>query len=284
MAEVKEIHIETETDTETEEPTPDEPAAEKEKTLVERLREIAETALDTVKSEVKKEIEERITPVEKTAANLTSSVKDEVEAIVHRVQAQYETEREELLHTEIEKEVSAAVEQVHEEYKSERERLLRTAAEAQNTTKRLKADYERRIEFANDNILEGIIPVLDSMEAAIKSATTQEDTSDAFVTFNEGVQLVHKQLLDALKVHGLKPIEAVGETFDPNQHEGLLVTPSDAVPEGKVIEEFRRGYLLHARVLRPAQVVVSQGPPAPEPEAEAADEGTEETDTTDTTE
>ena len=207
-----------------------------------------------------------------------------MEAIVHRVREQYETEREELLHTEIEKEVSVAVEQVHEEYKTEHDRLLRTAAEAQNTTKRLRADYERRMEFANDNILEGIIPVLDSLEAAIKSASTQADGSDAFTTFNEGVQLVHKQLLDALKIHGLKPIEAVGETFDPNQHEGLLVTPSDDVPEGKVIEEFRRGYLLHTRVLRPAQVVVSQGAPEPEPAVEASDDGSEETDTTDTTE
>ena len=71
--------------------------------------------------------------------------------------------------------------------------------------------------------------------------------------------LVHKQLLDALKIHGLVPIEAVGETFDPNQHEALLITPSDDVPEGNVIEEYRRGYMLHTRVLRASQVVVSQG-------------------------
>ena len=128
-----------------------------------------------------------------------------------------------------------------------------------------------------------MIPVLDSLEAAIKSAAEQHETSDAspdFTTFNEGVQLVHKQLLDALKIHGLVPIEAVGETFDPNQHEALLVTASDDVPEGNVIEEFRRGYMLHTRVLRASQVVVSQGPA----EEETPDEVSDDTDTTDTTE
>ena len=283
MPEVKEIHIETEEETETEASADNDTIDGKEKTLVERMREIAETALDTVKSEVKKEIEERIAPVEETAANLTSEVKEEVEAIVQRVREQYEAEREDLLHTEIEKEVETAVQQVHEEYKAERDRLLRTAAEAENTKKRLQADYQRQLKFANEGILEGMIPVLDSLEAAIKSVAEQGETSEAsptFTTFNEGVQLVHKQLLDALKIHGLTPIEAVGETFDPNQHEALLVTASDDVPEGKVIEEFRRGYMLHARVLRASQVVVSQGPT----EEEASDDVSDDTDATDTTE
>ena len=282
MAEVKEIHIETE-ETETKASADNDSDDVKEKTLVERMREIAETALDTVKSEVKKEIEERIAPVEETAANLTSDVKEEVESIVQRVREQYEAEREDLLHTEIEKEVETAVQHVHEEYKAERDRLLRTAAEAENTKKRLQADYQRQLKFANEGILEGMIPVLDSLEAAIKSVAEQGETSDTsptFTTFNEGVLLVHKQLLDALKIHGLTPIEAVGETFDPNQHEALLVTASDDVPEGKIIEEFRRGYMLRTRVLRASQVVVSQGPA----EEEASDDVPDDTDATDTTE
>ena len=285
MPEVKEIHINAEVEevTDTETSDNNDSNENKEKTLVERMREIAETALDTVKSEVKKEIEERIAPVEETAANLTSEVKEEVEAIVQRVREQYETEREDLLNTEIEREVETAVQQVHEEYKAERDRLLRTAAEAENTKKRLQADYQRQLKFANEGILEGMIPVLDSLEAAVKSVAEQDDASDtssSSTTFNEGVQLVHKQLLDALKIHGLTPIEAVGETFDPNQHEALLVTASDDVPEGNIIEEFRRGYMLHTRVLRASQVVVSQGPA----EEEAPDDVSDDTDATDTTE
>ena len=283
MAEVKEIHIEAEVEEASDNDSTDNKESN-EKTLVTRMREIAEVALDTIKSEVKQEIEERISPVEETATNLTSEVKKEVEAIVQRVRDQYETEREELLRAEIDKEVEAAVQAVHEEYKAERDRLLRTAAEAENTKKRLQTDYQRQFKFANEGILEGMVPVLDSLEAAIKSVTekVEESTvSPAFTTFNDGVQLVHKQLLDALKIHGLVPIVAVGETFDPNQHEALLVTPSDDVPEGKVIEEFRRGYMLHTRVLRASQVVVSQGPAK---EEETSNETADDTDETDAAE
>jgi molecular chaperone GrpE len=258
MADVKEIKIEAKI-----EPSSDNDSDEcEEKSFVKRMREIAETALDTVKSEVKKEIEERIAPVEETAANLTSTVKEEVEAIVQRVHDQYEAEREELFRTEVEKEVDAAVQHVHEEYKSERDLLLRTAAEAENTKKRMETDYQRKLKFANEEILEGMVPVLDSLEAAIKSVTEKVETDDAspnLATFSEGVELVYKQLLDALKSHGLTPIEAIGETFDPYRHEALMAVASDDIPEGKVVEEFRRGYMLHTRVLRASQVVVSQG-------------------------
>ena len=276
MAEVKKIKIEAEVEESSDNDSTDNKEG-KEKTLVTRMREIAEVALDTIKSEVKQEIEARISPVEETATNLTSEVKKEVEAIVQRVRDQYETEREELLQAEIEKEVETAVQAVHEEYKAERDRLLRTAAEAENTKKRLQTDYQRQLKFANEGILEGMVPVLDSLEAAIKSVT-ENDVSPAFTTFNEGVQLVHKQLLDALKTHGLVPIVAVGETFDPNQHEALLVTPSDDVPEGKVIEEFRRGYMLHTRVLRASQVVVSQGPAEEEETSNDTADDTDEID------
>ena len=286
MPETKEIHIEAEIEatTDTETSTGDDATDGKEKSFTTRMREMAEEALDKVKSEVKREIEERISPVEESTSNLTAEVKKEVEAIIQRVREQYETEREELLRAEIEKEVETAVEVVHEEYREERDRLLRTAAEAENTKKRLQTDYQRQLKFANEGILEGMVPVLDRLEAAIKSVTEkveEDDVSPTFTTFNEGVELVHKQLLDALKIHGLVPIEAVGEAFDPNQHEALLVTPSDDVPEGQVIEEFRRGYMLHTRVLRASQVVVSQGPSK---EEEISDDPADDTDETDTAE
>ena len=284
MAEVKEIPIKTEKSSENDTTNSKDDKDNKEKTIRTRMREIAASALDTIKSEVKKEIEESISTVEETATTVTSEVKEEVEAIIQRVREQFETEREEFLQEEIEKEVATAVEEVHEEYKAERDRLLRTAAEAENTKKRLQTDYQRQLKFANEGILEGMVPVLDSLEAAIKSVNEQVeagDASPAFTTFNEGVLLVHKQLLDALKIHGLVPIEAVGKIFDPNQHEALLITPSDDVPEGNVIEEYRRGYMLHTRVLRASQVVVSQGPAK---ENEGDTDTTDDTDETDTAE
>ncbi|MDE0425234.1 MAG: nucleotide exchange factor GrpE [Candidatus Poribacteria bacterium] len=273
MSDVKKIYIETEIEP-NQENDPDEP---EEKTFVARMREIAETALDTIKSEVKKEIEAHIAPVEETAANLSSKIKEEVAATVQRVHEQYETEREALFRTELEKEVEAAVEHVHEAYKAERDLLLRTAAEAENTKKRMETDYQRKLKYANEEILEGMVPVLDSLEAAIKSATEKVETDDAspeITTFSEGVELVHKQLLTALSNHGLIPIEAVGKTFDPYRHEALMAVASDEIPEGEVMEEFRRGYMLHTRVLRASQVVVSQGPTIEEVSKELNDKDT----------
>lgn len=166
------------------------------------------------------------------------------------------------LHSEYKEKLAAVEAEAREQYEAERERLLRTAAEAENAKRRLETETERKLRYANESLLGGLIPVLDSLEAAIKSVgekTTADDTDTEFATFSEGVQLVQKQLLDALKIHGLTPIEALGETFDPGQHQAVLMVPSDEVPEGKVVEEYRRGYQLHTRILRASQVVVSQG-------------------------
>ena len=284
MADVKEIHIETKIEEIETEPASDNDSDKpEEKTFVTRMREIAETALNTVKSEVEKEIKEGIAPVEETAANLSSKVKEKVESIVQRVHDQYEAEREELFRTELEKEVESAVQHVHEEYKAEHDLLLRTVAETENTKKRMETDYQRKLKYANEEIVEGMVPVLDSLEAAIKSVTEKVESDDAspdLATFSEGVNLVHKQLLNALQSHGLTPIGAIGETFDPYQHEALMAVESDEIPEGKVIEEFRRGYMLHTRVLRASQVVVSQGPA----EKEEVNEDSNDNDAADDTE
>lgn len=256
MAEVKEIHITPEADSGAGEA--------KERTFAERVRDLGAEVFDSLTSEIKKEIAERITSVADTAGTLASELTQTAEAMVKSAREQYETEREELLQAEIERQVETATQHLHEEHKSERERLLRTAADAENSKKRMESDYQRRLEYANQEILEGIIPVLDSLEAAIKSVPESEESVTPAATLTEGVKLVQKQLLDALKTHGLTPIEAVGKTYNPNQHEGLVTTPSAEVPEGQIISEFRRGYMLHARVLRAAQVIVSQGPPEEE--------------------
>lgn len=214
--------------------------------------------------EVKIEIEDQETP-----ALVPADCQDDTDADVTPEKRTVETVEAELeaLKGEFKKELEAVAQAEREQYEAERERLLRTAAEAENTKKRLEMDYQRQLKYANEAILEGMVPVLDSLEAAMKSVADKvgaTDASLAFTTFSEGVQLVHKQLLDALKTHGLTPIEAVGQVFDPNQHEAVFATESVEVPEGDVIEEFRRGYLLHDRVLRASQVIVSQGSPGEE--------------------
>jgi molecular chaperone GrpE len=181
--------------------------------------------------------------------------------------------------------LEAVAEAEREQYEAERERLLRTAAEAENTKKRLEIEAQKQLKFANKNIIEGLIPVLDSFDAAIKSVDGKiesSETSSDFSNFSEGVQLVHKQFLDVLKIHGLTAIEAsVGDAFDPNQHEAVFATESEEVSEGNVIEEFRCGYQLHDQVLRAAQVVVSKGKPVQQPPAEENEEQDDENATED---
>lgn len=170
--------------------------------------------------------------------------------------------------------LEAVAEAEREQYQAERERLLRTAAEAENSKKRLEIDAQKQLKYANKNIIEGIIPVLDSLNAAIKSISEKNDESETIADiehFSEGVQLVQKQLLDLLKIHGLTTIQAVGGPFNPNQHEAVFATESEDVPEGNVIEEFRCGYQLHEQILRAAQVTVSKGKPKEKVETEDTD-------------
>ena len=187
----------------------------------------------------------------------------------------------EVLKEDFKNQLEAVAESEREQYQAERERLLRTAAEAENSKKRIETDAQKQLKYANKNLIEGLIPVLDSLEAAIKSLSDKKDENDtsADVTnFSEGVQLVQKQLLDVLKTNGLTTIAAVGGPFNPNQHEAVFATESDDVPEGDVIEEFRCGYQLHEQILRAAQVIVSKGKLKVE-EPETEDIETEETDT-----
>ncbi len=182
----------------------------------------------------------------------------------------------EALKEDFKKQIEAVAESEREQFQSERDRLLRTAAEAENTKRRVESEAQKHLKFANKYLIEGLIPVLDSLDAAIKSVDEKDESSEIssdFSTFSEGVQLVHKQLLDVLKIHGLTQIEMVIDApFDPNQHEAVFATESDDVPAGNVIEEFRCGYQLHNQVIRAAQVAVSKGKPEQEPSPEDTEE------------
>lgn len=210
-------------------------------------------------------------------ADASDEVDTEAEGrTIETVEAELEALKEDL-----KKQLEAVAETEREQYEEERERLLRTAAEAENSKRRTETEAQKQLKFANKNIIEGLIPVLDSFEAAIKSVDGKialSETSPDFSNFSEGVQLVHKQFLDVLKIHGLIAIEAaVGAPFDPNQHEAVFATESEEVPEGNVIEEFRCGYQLHDQVLRAAQVVVSKGKIEQQPLSEDSEEQETET-------
>lgn len=136
-----------------------------------------------------------------------------------------------------------------------KDRYARLMADFDNYRKRQLREHEEFVKRANEKLLGDMLPVVDNMELAISKAADQEDP------FVKGVTMVHAQLIGLLERYAMQPLDAAGEPFDPTYHEALSQMPSATVPANVVIEQFRRGWLLAGRLLRPAQVIVSAGPP-----------------------
>jgi molecular chaperone GrpE len=134
------------------------------------------------------------------------------------------------------------------------DRLQRLAAEFDNFRKRSVREAATTIERANERLVKELLPILDDLARALEAAEVHEEAK-----LEEGVRLVHRSLADLLAKEGLAEIETDGR-FDPHVHEALLSQPSEA-EEGSVIQVLQRGWRIGDRVLRPARVVVSSGPP-----------------------
>jgi molecular chaperone GrpE len=130
--------------------------------------------------------------------------------------------------------------------------LQRIAADFDNYKKRVARDQESLVARAHERLVAKLLPVLDDLERALVAASEHDDAK-----LVEGVELVHRELKEALSREGLEEIDAEG-AFDPHVHEALLSQPSEA-DEGAIIEVLQKGYRLGDRVLRPARVVISQG-------------------------
>jgi molecular chaperone GrpE len=149
----------------------------------------------------------------------------------------------------------------------EKERLhdlwLRAQAETSNVRKQMDREaIERRVRETTER-LRALLPVLDSLERAIQSPGWGDDS------LRQGVALTLQQMLDVLGRDGLKPVESKGKTFDPQVHEAVETVATSEAPEGTVLEEMQRGYLLRDRLVRPALVKVAaaegtESAPAPE--------------------
>ena len=153
------------------------------------------------------------------------------------------------------------------QYEPEFNRLRRVAAEAENTKRNVQKQIIERLpqqsKTSNNALLEELIPVLDTFESQLNSLRTTIESNDIPVDLaplTENIQLAHKQMLDSLKDYGLRPIETYSEIFNPTYYEEISpAVYSDEVRADRVVHEERRGYLLHDRVVRKAQVVISKG-------------------------
>jgi molecular chaperone GrpE len=141
------------------------------------------------------------------------------------------------------------------------ERLLRVSADFDNFRKRAARERQEAVKYANESLIEKLLPVLDSFDMALAAAQPGQGTnaSDALRT---GVDMIYSQLRNVLTEAGLEAIDSTNQPFDPNWHEAVSEQPSEDVPEGHVMHQLRKGYRLKDRLLRPASVVVAKQPPA----------------------
>jgi molecular chaperone GrpE len=130
------------------------------------------------------------------------------------------------------------------------ERLARLQADFENTRKREARERSELRDYAMANAVEAFLPVLDNFQLALRSTGSAEQ-------LRTGVELIVKQMEEALRSIAIQPIETVGSPFDPRFHEALEMVERDDVPDHQVIEEVRRGYRIKERLLRPALVRVA---------------------------
>ena len=145
---------------------------------------------------------------------------------------------------------------IQAELQQERDAHLRSLAELRNYRERMIREQAEQRKYALSGVLEALLPTLDHLEMALKAAQEHGEGGTALA---EGVGMTYRQMLDSLSRFGLQVISAEGEVFDPSRHEAMYsetVAAGDPA-EGTVTAELRRGYLLHERVLRPAQVRVA---------------------------
>jgi len=133
--------------------------------------------------------------------------------------------------------------------------LLRKSAEFDNYRKRVERERQAVGDAAAASMIEEILPLVDDLDRAL-NADAGGDASDAY---RRGVELIHRQLGDILRKRGVRAIEALGADFDPHYHQAVAHEPAEGRREGEIIEEFRRGYMLGDRLLRPSMVKVAKG-------------------------
>ena len=130
--------------------------------------------------------------------------------------------------------------------------LLRKTAEFDNFRKRTERERQSVSEAAAADLITELLPLVDDFERALASG--DEDNA-----YRRGMELMHRRLLDVLQKRGVRPIDALGADFDPYYHQAVSYEPAEGRREGEVIEEFRKGYMLGERLLRPTMVKVAKG-------------------------
>lgn len=156
-------------------------------------------------------------------------------------------------------EASDEVEQLRAERDDMRDKFMRALADAENARKRSERDRREAEQYGGSKLARDMLPVFDNMKRAMDAVTDeQREGSKALI---EGIELTMRSLLSIFEKHGIRLVSPeVGEKFDPEQHEAMFEAPLPGTKAGDVIQVMAEGFMLHDRLLRPAQVGVSSNP------------------------
>ncbi len=135
-----------------------------------------------------------------------------------------------------------------------RDQLLRRTAELDNMRRRHLQEREQLIFEGNKRLISDLLGVVDDLERTLEHASEEKDP------MTQGIELVHKSFLKTLERYGVKPMQTVGDPFDPMKHDALMEEPRTDMAPGLVTREIQRGYMLNDTVLRHAKVFVSKSP------------------------
>ena len=149
----------------------------------------------------------------------------------------------------------SATEELQRQRDEFKDLLLRKTAEFDNFRKRTERERLSISESAAADLIGEIVPLLDDLERALKA----EPGSEGAEAYRRGVELIHRQLSETLRKRGVRPIETTGADFDPYYHQAVSYEPAAGRRDGEITEEFRRGYMLGDRLLRPSMVKVAKG-------------------------
>ena len=165
---------------------------------------------------------------------------------------------------EIETPEADPVEALGRENAELKDRLLRLAAEMENLRKRMAREIEDTRTYAITKFARDMLTATDSLSRAllVLPAETRDTAEGPLKSLIEGIDLTEREMQRLLAVHGVKPIEAEGQKFDPHKHQAMFEVPDPSRPAGTVVQVVQTGYAIGDHVLRPAMVGVAKGGPA----------------------
>ncbi|AUC53536.1 MAG: nucleotide exchange factor GrpE [Sagittula sp.] len=154
---------------------------------------------------------------------------------------------------------AAEVDALRAERDDYKDRFMRALADAENARKRAAKDRQEAQAYGGSRIARDLLPVYDNLNRALLAA--KEDGSNASTALVEGVELTLKELMNVFDRHGMTRVSPeIGERFDPKLHEAMFEAPVPGTTSGEIIQVSAEGFMLHDRLLRPAQVGVSSTP------------------------